>query len=75
LAHPGCSCCSGDAHPLPKHPEKFLPKFDLDKKEYVDDHIKKFMLVVRLMNVEHEYVVYVLFPYTFEGKFNLVLFS
>jgi hypothetical protein len=38
----------GPQHPLPKHPEKWLPKFDLDSKQSAEDHIKKFMLVVRL---------------------------
>jgi hypothetical protein len=54
--------------PLPKHPEKWLPKFDPDSKQIAKDHIKKFMLAIRLRNVEHEYVVCRLFPYTFEGN-------
>jgi len=41
----------GEVHDMPKHLEKFLPKFDLDKKDSIEDHIKKIMLVVRLMNV------------------------
>jgi hypothetical protein len=52
-------------HPLPKHPEKWLPKFDPDSKQITEDHIKKFMLAIRLHNVEHEDVVCRLFPYTF----------
>jgi hypothetical protein len=39
----------GVVHPLPKHPEKFLPKFDPDKKDSTEDHIKKFMLVVNIV--------------------------
>jgi hypothetical protein len=31
----------GPQHPLPKHPEKWLPKFDPDSKQSVEDHIKK----------------------------------
>jgi hypothetical protein len=58
----------GDQHPLPKHPEKWLPKFDLDSKQIAEDHIKNFMLAIRLRNVKHEYVVCRLFPYTFEGN-------
>ena len=54
-----------DAHPLPKHPDFFLPKFDPEKKESFEDHIKKFMLVVRLVNVEHEDAICRFFPYTF----------
>jgi hypothetical protein len=38
----------GPQHPLPKHPEKWLPKFDPDSKKIVEDHIKKFMLAIRL---------------------------
>jgi hypothetical protein len=30
----------GPQHPLPKHPEKWLPKFDPDSKQIVEDHIK-----------------------------------
>jgi hypothetical protein len=49
-------------HPLPKNPEKWLPKFDPDSKQIVEDHIKKFMLPIRFRNVEHEDVVCRLFP-------------
>ena len=31
----------GPQHPLPKHPEKWLPKFDPDSKQSTEDHIKK----------------------------------
>jgi hypothetical protein len=58
----------GPQHPFPKHPEKWIHKFDLDLKQSVEDHINKFMLVVRLQSVEHEDVVCRLFPYTFEGN-------
>ena len=58
----------GDAHALPRHPEKILSSFDLDKKDPTEDHIHKFMLALRLMNVEHEDIVYKIFPFTFEGK-------
>ena len=58
----------GVQHPLPKHPEIFIPKFNLDRKEFVDDHIKKFMLVVRVMNVEHDDLACIFFTYTFEMK-------
>lgn len=30
----------GIQHPLPKHPEKLLPKFDPDNDVYPEDHIK-----------------------------------
>jgi hypothetical protein len=65
----------GPQHPLPKHLEKWLPKFDLDSKQIVEDHIKKFMLAIRLRSVEHEDVVCRLFPYTFEGNASTWYFS
>jgi hypothetical protein len=65
----------GAQHPLPKHPEKWLPKFDTYSKQIAKDHIKKFMLYIRLRNVEHEDVVCRLFPYTFEGNASTWLFS
>jgi len=55
-------------HDFPKHSEKFLPKYDPDTKESSEDHVSKFMLAVSLMVVEHEYLVCILFPFTFEGK-------
>jgi hypothetical protein len=47
---------------------KWLPKFDLESKQSAEDHIKKFMLVVRIQSVKHKYFVRRLFPYTFEGN-------
>jgi hypothetical protein len=65
----------GARHPLPKHLEKWLPKFDPDSKQIAEDHIKKFMLSIRLRNVEHEDVVCRLFPYTFEGNASTWYFA
>jgi hypothetical protein len=65
----------GPQHPLPKHPEKWLTKFDPDSKRTTEDHIMKFMLDIRLRNVEHEDVVCRLFPYTFEGNASTWYFS
>jgi hypothetical protein len=65
----------GPQHPFPKHPEKWLPKFDPDSKQCVEDHIKKFMLAIRLQSVEHEDVVCRLFPYTFEGNASTWYFA
>jgi len=45
-------------HPLPKNPEKVLFKFDPNKNDLAKDHVNKFMLEPRLMNVEHEDVVF-----------------
>lgn len=58
----------GLQHALPEHPEKILPNFSPDRKDYTDDHINTFMLVVKLMNVKFECIVCGLFPYTFEGR-------
>ena len=65
----------GIQHPLPKHPEKLLPKFNPESNEPAEDHVKKFMLAVRLLDVEHEDVVCRIFPYTFEGKASTWYFS
>jgi hypothetical protein len=62
-------------HPLPKQPEKWLPKFDPNSKQSVEHHIKKFMLVIILWSVENEDVVCRLFPYTFEGNASTWYFS
>ena len=38
-------------HPLPKHSDKLLPKFNPDDKEPAVVHVDKFMLVVQTLNV------------------------
>jgi hypothetical protein len=56
-----------------KHPEKLFPKLDPNKKDSLEDHIKKFMLSLILMNLQHEDIVYRLFSYTFrKQRFNMV---
>jgi hypothetical protein len=40
-----------------------------------EDHIKKFILAIRLMNVQHEDVVCRLFPYTFENSTSTWYFN
>ncbi|CAF4461799.1 unnamed protein product, partial [Adineta steineri] len=57
----------GAQHPLSKHP-KNLPKFDPDNDVTPEDHIKKYMLSLRLIDVHHEDVDFRLFPYTFVGQ-------
>ena len=47
----------GVHHPLPKHSDKLLPKFNPDDKEPAEVHVDKFMLVVQTLNVQHEDVV------------------
>jgi hypothetical protein len=65
----------GPQHPLPKHLEKWLPKFDPDSRKSTEDHIKFFMLVVRVINVEHENFMYRMFPCTFEGNSSTWYFT
>jgi hypothetical protein len=65
----------GAQHPLPKHPEKWLPKFNPESKQIAEDHIKNFLLAIRLHNVKHEDVICRLFPYTFEGNASTWYFS
>jgi hypothetical protein len=66
---------TGTQHPLQKDPEKWLPKFNLDSKQSAEDHIKKFMLAIRLRSVEHKDVVCRLSTYTFEGSASTWYFS
>jgi hypothetical protein len=44
-------------HNLPKHLEWLLPKFDPNLSSPPEDHIKKIILEIILMNVKHEDVV------------------
>ena len=70
----------GPTHPLPKKPQKFLPKYDLDDDVLPKHHINQFIDALNLMSVEHEDVICRLFPHTLQGKaakwfFNLGLGS
>jgi hypothetical protein len=47
----------GLVHNLPRHLKKLLPKFDPETSGFPEDHIKKIILAIRLMNVQHEDVV------------------
>jgi hypothetical protein len=58
-------------HNLPRHPKKLLPKYDPETSRLPEDHIKKFILSIRLMNVQHKYVVCILFPYTSENSSSI----
>ena len=62
-------------YPIPKHPEKLLPKFDPDNDVTPEDHIKHFILSLRLLDVQHEDVVFRLFPYTFVGQASTWFFN
>ena len=65
----------GAQHPLPKHPDKLLHKFDPNNDVLPEDHIKKFMLSLRLVNVEDDDVVCRLFLYTFVVKSSIWFFN
>jgi hypothetical protein len=52
-----------------------LPKFDPETSGLFEDHIKKFILVLRLMNVQHENVVCRIFPYTFDNSASTWYFN
>ena len=54
-------------HPLPKHIERWIPKFNLDDGLATEEHLHNFMVAINLNGVFEEDVVCRLFPYTFEG--------
>ena len=62
-------------HPLQKQPENLLPKFDPDNVVTPEDHIKQFMISLKFMDVQHEDVVCILFPYTFVSQASIWFFS
>lgn len=65
----------GAQYPLPKHTKNLLPKFDPDNDVTPKDHIKIFILSLRIMDVEHKYAVFRLFPYIFVDKASTWFFS
>jgi len=62
-------------NPLPTHPEKWLPKFNLDAGIQADEHINNFMLSVNLKGVTEEDVVVRFFPYNLQGEARSWYFS
>jgi hypothetical protein len=60
---------------MPRLPEKFLPKFNPDKKYSVENHVKKFLLAIRLQGIQYEDVVCHFFPLMFEEKASTWYFS
>jgi hypothetical protein len=62
-------------HNLLRNPEKPLPKFELETYGLLEGHIKKLILVIRLMNVQHEDVVCMIFSYTFENSSSTWYFN
>jgi hypothetical protein len=65
----------GWMHNLPRHLENILPKFDPETSGLPEDLIKKFILAIRLMNVQNEDVVCILFPYAFENSASTWYFN
>jgi hypothetical protein len=65
----------GRVHNLPQHLENLLPKYDPETSGFPKDHIKKFILMIRLMNIQHEDVVCRLFPYMFENSSSTWYFN
>ena len=55
-------------HDLPKYPERVLPNFDPGKGISLEDHLNFFYPTLSLLNFEHEYIVCILIPYTFEPR-------
>jgi hypothetical protein len=62
-------------HNLPRHLERLLPKFDIETSGFPEDHIKKFIVEIRLMNIQHEDEFCRLFPYTFENSSSMWYFN
>lgn len=62
-------------HNLPKHPKCLLPKYDHDLHGPPEDHLKKIILAISLVNVRHDDVICKLFPYTFEIKASTWYFN
>jgi hypothetical protein len=65
----------GWVHILTRHLEKLLPKIDLETSRLPEDHIKKFILAIILMNVQHEDVLCRIFPYTFDNSTSTWYFN
>jgi len=43
----------GIFHDIPRHLDNFLTKFDPNRKDSIEDHIKKFLLSVKLQSIRH----------------------
>lgn len=53
---------------MPRHTEKHLLKFDLEKGTMVEDHINNFYISLQMMRVQHDDVTCRIFTYTLENK-------
>lgn len=55
-------------HPLPKHPERWLPKFNRDDGLPTEENLHNYMLAINLNEVVGEEFVVRLFSYTLTGS-------
>lgn len=53
-------------HPLPKHPERWFPEYNLDDGLPEEEHLHKFMVTVNLNEFLQEDYVVRIFSYTFQ---------
>jgi len=58
----------GQTHDLPRHLEKYITKFDLDRKNSAKEHLLRYKMKLETLQVEHEDVTCKLFSYSLEGK-------
>lgn len=59
---------SGVLHKVPRHPEKLLTKYDLDKVAKEEDHLDKFYLHLQMLEVHFNDVTCRLFLCTLDGS-------
>jgi len=74
-ANPGVVQMVAPIHDLPKHPEKWLPKFNPDDGLPAEEHLHNYMLGINLNGVVEEDCVVILFPYTLQGSASSWYFS
>ena len=74
-AHPGAIQMVVPLHPLPKHAERWLPKFNPYDGLSTKEHLHNYMLTINLNGVVEEYCVVRLFHYTLQGSIGSWYFS
>ena len=60
-SNPGVIQMKAPLHPLPKHPERWLPKFNIDDGLLAEEHLHNYMLVINLSEVDEKDIVVRLF--------------
>ena len=73
--NPGAVLMPPPLSPIPAHPEKWLPKVNLEAGMLAEEHINNFMLSVNLNGGTNEDTVVRLFPYTMQGTAGSWYFS